>query len=121
MKTMKNLLAAVTILFAAGLFISVGAPRAQAQHKIKNPEIVAQIKGLACPFCAYGLEKKIKKMPDVAGVYVGLNEGIAQIKLKKTDDPPTQEQLKKAVKDAGFTLSKFIKYPENKTTAKNGS
>jgi len=112
MNTLKKLLTLTSIVALTVVFTSVTAQRAQAQHKIKNPDVVAHIKGLACPFCAYGLEKKLKKLPGVAEVYVGLNEGIAQLKLNKKDDPPTQKQLKKAVEDAGFTLSKFIKYPE---------
>ncbi len=33
-------------------------------------EVHVQVNGLACPFCAYGLEKKLKPLAGVAGVQV---------------------------------------------------
>lgn len=73
--------------------------------------VEAEIHGIACSFCAYGLEKKIKKMPGVGTVSVDVNEGKAVITMR---DPAVMEKepLEKVVKDAGFTLKHFsVKEP----------
>lgn len=68
--------------------------------------VEAEIHGIACSFCAYGLEKKIKKIPGVESVSVDVTQGKAVIVMK---DPAIMEKepLEKAVRDAGFTLKSF--------------
>ena len=73
--------------------------------------VEAEIHGIACSFCAYGLEKKIKKMPGVGTVSVDVIQGKAVITMR---DSATMEKepLERAVKDAGFTLKHFsVKEP----------
>ncbi len=60
------------------------------------------VDGLSCPFCAYGLEKHLKKVNGVEGVEINMKSGKATVVLK----PGTQVDdaiLKEAVKKAGFT------------------
>ncbi len=76
------------------------------QKRLENPDITIQVKGLACPFCAYGLEKKLQKLDGVKQVYIGLDEGIAQIRLEK-EKTVSDDAVKKAVRDAGFTPEKI--------------
>ena len=62
-----------------------------------------QIHGMACSFCAYGLEKKLKKVPGVESVHIDINAGIVRL----TADDHTEidkKSLRKIVKNAGFTL-----------------
>ncbi|MGH7943842.1 MAG: heavy-metal-associated domain-containing protein [Opitutaceae bacterium] len=61
-----------------------------------------QVKGLACPFCVQGLEKHLKKIPGVAGVTTSLEKGEVVVHI---EDPQkvTEDELRKAVKNAGFT------------------
>jgi len=73
-------------------------------------EIIMKVDGLACAFCAYGLEKKLKKLNGVVSVDISLNKGIVKMKVKTGTDIE-QEVLKKLVKEAGFIL-KDIKFRE---------
>ncbi len=61
-----------------------------------------EVKGLSCPFCAYGLEKKLKEIEGTTDVEIDIKEGLAMFRIAK-DKQPEKEQLRKAVKDAGFT------------------
>jgi len=62
-----------------------------------------RVDGLACPFCAYGIEKKFTKTEGVESVDVNLVEGLV---IVKTNENKTfkEEELKNIINDAGFTL-----------------
>ncbi len=66
-------------------------------------EVALRVDGLACPFCAYGIEKKILAVPGVAGVDVLLDEGFVVAVLQE-DAPFDPSAFARAVDDAGFTL-----------------
>jgi len=65
---------------------------------------VIGVDGMSCPFCAYGLEKKLRKMKDVESVTIDLNEGEAVV-VAKAGTTIKEKALRKAVKEAGFTVS----------------
>jgi len=79
--------------------VSLTAGSAMAQTKY-----VISVDGLSCPFCAYGLEKKLKKVKDVESVTIDLNEGEVVV-IAKAGATIKEESLRKAVHDAGFTVS----------------
>lgn len=87
------------------------------QQEIKNPDIRVGVDGLACPFCAYGIEKKLKKIESVDELYVNIKDGTVDLKLKK-ETMLSEEIIKKAVANAGFEV-RSIEYlnksarPEN--------
>jgi len=62
-----------------------------------------RVDGLACPFCAYGIEKKFTKTEGVDSVDIDLQKGLVIVKTRdgKTF---TEEKLKEIINDAGFTL-----------------
>jgi len=100
---MKKILRAASSLICCMFFVSSAAFAKQVAE--------AEIHGIACSFCAYGLEKKIKKMTGVATVSVDVAKGKVVITMQ---DPATLERgsLEKVVKDAGFTLKSFsVKEP----------
>lgn len=62
-----------------------------------------RVDGLACPFCAYGIEKRFSKTEGVANVEIDLKNGL--VVVKTTDGKSfTEDQLRNIVKDAGFTM-----------------
>lgn len=67
-----------------------------------------RVDGLACPYCAYGIEKKIKALDgvDMTSVEVKLNDGLV-IFQADTPEPFTEISLKTLINDAGFTLRQF--------------
>lgn len=61
-----------------------------------------EINGLACPFCAYGLEKKLKEIDGVESVEIDVEEGLAFLSMN-SNQKATKEDLEKIVTNAGFT------------------
>jgi len=73
-----------------------------AQETAEKVYIKIEVDGLSCPFCAYGLEKKLKKVTGSKDVIIELTEGEATLNVPK-DQQPAKEELETIVKDAGFT------------------
>jgi len=89
------------LLLIAGILLAAPVMSAQAQDG-RLPSATIQVDGLSCPFCAYGLEKHLKKIVGVEGVEINMKDGKAIVRLKpdvRVDDAA----LKTAVKKAGFT------------------
>jgi len=56
---------------------------------------------MACPFCAYGIEKKLRALPGARNVKVDLEGGRATFEAPA--GTVTEQQIRQAIKDAGFT------------------
>ena len=67
-------------------------------------EVILGVDGLACPFCAYGLEKKLKKVSGVSSYEVDLGGAAASVHMEK-NAVLDFTAFEDAVKKAGFTLS----------------
>ncbi len=66
-------------------------------------EIVLRVDGLACPFCAYGLEKKLQRVSGVDRVDVQMDAG--RVVLEPSPGAiVSADDLERAVSDAGFSL-----------------
>jgi len=89
--------------------VSLIAGSAMAQTKY-----VLGVDGMSCPFCAYGLEKKLKKVKDVESVTIDLNEGEVVV-IAKAGTTIKEEALHKAVKEAGFSVSSLKVETETKS------
>ncbi len=65
-----------------------------------------RVDGLACPFCAYGVEKKLKNTEGVIGVDIQINDGIVLVTVE--DGARFDEaQARRIMEEAGFTLRSF--------------
>lgn len=64
------------------------------------------VDGLACPFCAYGIEKKLSAIDGVRTVQTDIASETVTVTMvpRKTLDKATAAR---AVKDAGFTMHDF--------------
>ncbi len=60
------------------------------------------VDGMACPFCAFGVEKRLKKVKGVATIAVDMKTGTANLMAKPKVSIHYQE-VPEAIKDAGFT------------------
>ena len=91
-----------TIYIVAGLIIAVTwlwsgtLLAAGTQYNLR-------VDGLACPFCAYGIEKKLVKSEGVESVTFDLEKGLVKVKTKE-GVKLSEETIRKLVNDAGFTL-----------------
>ncbi|MBL4752073.1 MAG: heavy-metal-associated domain-containing protein [Flavobacteriales bacterium] len=101
--------AAITI---AMLFIAVIGTTStiKAQETSEKTYIKIAVDGLSCPFCAYGLEKKLKEVSGSKNISIELTEGEATMSVP-IGQQPTEEELRKIVNDAGFT-AKDIAFSE---------
>ncbi len=61
-----------------------------------------QVDGLSCPFCAYGLEKNLKKVNGIETVKIDMKTGKATVTIQANTDV-TDKSLRQAIKKAGFT------------------
>ncbi len=104
---MKILLWRPTIwrgLLAAVLLATVWVTPLQAQDA--KPVYTLYADGLACPFCAYGIEKQLIAIEGVETVETDLKAGTVTITMH--DGAPLDEPVaRKAVEAAGFTLRDF--------------
>lgn len=91
-------LAALAILFAS-------LSHSSALAEVKRVDLT--VAGLACPFCAYGLEKKLEGIEGVKSIEILLEEGIATVIFEASHIYP-HDALKRAVKEAGFTLEDIL-------------
>ncbi len=106
---MKKTIPALTMTLLA---LALSVTPMLAQEAERNPaeaeaadraDIVLRVDGLACPFCAYGLEQKLKALDAIDRVDVKLNEGEVFLVLK-ADETVEDAVLTKAVTDAGFVV-----------------
>ena len=74
---------------------------------IFSGEIIMRVDGLACAFCAYGLEKKLKRLEGVEEVRISLNEGRVWIRFKEGYSI-NEQTLRRLVKESGFVLREII-------------
>lgn len=79
-----------------------------------SPPLFAQVdsyeigvNGMACPFCAYGIEKKLSNLEGTDSLDIHIKKGT--IDLNVADDKQvTPDQIQKAVKNAGFDIRSLI-------------
>ena len=60
---------------------------------------------MSCPFCVYGVEKNLKRIPGVQSADVDLKAGRARV-LMQPGQEPDLERFREAILDAGFTPGK---------------
>ena len=63
----------------------------------------AYVDGLACPFCVYGIEKKLGQLDGVEKIESNLKTGELRIQMREGKSL-TEEQVREAVQSSGFSL-----------------
>ncbi len=86
---MKYIVASLLLLFSTSAF-------AGNQYLVK-------VEGMSCPFCAHGVEKKVKEMKGVASAEVDLKSSIVSVKMQDGIILP-EADIKQAIADAGFSF-----------------
>jgi copper chaperone CopZ len=82
------------------------AQSSQETRQVKtSKEAVVEANGMSCPFCAYGVKKHLLQLPGAEKVEVDLGKDQAVVDFAP-DSKVTDEQIKKAVRDAGFKPGK---------------
>lgn len=65
------------------------------------PSIKANVNGMVCAFCAKGIEKKLKALPQAQAVFVDLKQHIVVLELKDGQRVPLDD-FKQIIEDAGY-------------------
>ena len=68
--------------------------------------ITVHVKGLSCPFCVLGIEKRLKAISSVATISSNWGKGEMYVKLK-AGRSVSDDDLRRAIKRAGFTLGEI--------------
>ncbi len=118
---MKHLPAGLTVFLTGLMLLSLTHhAAAQAGQPFGMLEVNVQVDGLSCPFCAYGLEKKLRKVGNVASLEIHVSEGRAVLKPK----PGTSLDLaavEQAVRDGGFTPGGLTLTARGRLTQRQGT
>lgn len=62
--------------------------------------------GMACPLCVTNVDKQLMGVPGVLDVSVNLGTGEVRARLSP-ENPPTREQLARAVERSGLTVDRI--------------
>ena len=79
---------------------------ANAQGGVSEADIVIEVEGLACPFCTFGIEKKLKALDEVDTLAIHLEEGKIELRLK-ADARLSRTQIAGAIREAGFEANRI--------------
>ncbi|MGH8502940.1 MAG: heavy-metal-associated domain-containing protein [Gammaproteobacteria bacterium] len=71
-----------------------------------GPKYELGVAGLACPYCAYGLEKQFNEMEGVESIEFDLKQSRAVVQMAQGQSL-SEARAREAVEDAGFTLGSF--------------
>lgn len=66
------------------------------------PDVVVEVGGLSCPFCAYGIEKKFVEREEVDSVFVALERNEVRLWLVSGREL-SDEAVRRTVERAGFS------------------
>lgn len=87
------------LMLAALIAVSAGP-------SIAGPRYALEVDGLACPFCAYGIEKQLGRIDGVEVLETDIASGTVVVTM--TDGAILEEsRAREAVEAAGFTLRAF--------------
>ena len=91
---------AVVAALVSGLWATV-VPAQDAK-----PVYALQADGLACPFCAYGVEKQLSRVEGVEAIETDIKTGVVKVTMRE-GAALDEVTATNAVEAAGFTLRGF--------------
>lgn len=92
----------VTALFFAAFAAS--APSAFGASDVST--VKAEVNGMVCAFCAQGIEKKLKAMPQTKDVFVNLEKHMVAVEAKP-GQTIEHDKVKRDIVDAGYEVVKI--------------
>ncbi len=98
---LRRVAISVVAVVALALVASAFGAAAQAPAGDQNQAVVT-VRGMQCPFCAYGIKKHLAKLPGATRVDVELAKNQAIVTFAP-DATVTDAQIQQAVRNAGFT------------------
>ncbi|HEX8611157.1 MAG TPA: heavy metal-associated domain-containing protein [Telluria sp.] len=83
-------------------FIAI-ALLAAASSSQAAPTLKAEVNGMVCAFCAQGIEKHLRQLPQTKDVYVNLKDRVVAVEIKDGQSL-APDAVKAVVKDAGYDV-----------------
>lgn len=99
----------IVILSFAGLGLGQSVEINGEKVEVGQEDLVFEVKGLVCSFCAHGLQKGMSKLKFVdkkkytKGVYTDITHQFVKVGLKKNKEPNIDKSLT-AIQDAGYEV-----------------
>lgn len=62
-----------------------------------------RVDGLACPYCAYGIEKKLSRVEGVVSVDIDINAGVVRVTTREGVQL-SEAAMRELIAQTGFTL-----------------
>ena len=106
MKYTQHILAIFALLL---MVILNGFSQEQSANTKPQPpdQVEVQVDGMACPFCAFSLEKKLQKVQGVQSLDIRINQGKIILTIDPST-PPDTSAIRQKVIEAGFTPRKIL-------------
>lgn len=73
-----------------------------------NIQYTMRVDGMACPYCAYGIEKKLKAIEGIQNIDIDLDKGLVIVIGTESVDL-SEEKMTTLFQDAGFTFRSMEK------------
>ncbi|WP_323844333.1 heavy-metal-associated domain-containing protein [Microbulbifer magnicolonia] len=86
----------------------LGACLLAAAARADGPQYRLGVDGVACAFCAAGVEKRLKGIEGIESVEADLGKGLVVIHMREGASL-TEEQAREQVEKAGFSLRTFTR------------
>jgi len=78
-----------------------------------STQYTLRVDGMACPFCAYGIEKKLKAITGIQHIDVDLDHGLVVV-IGDDHVKLSNQQMTTLFRDAGFTFRSMEKTTREK-------
>lgn len=77
------------------------------EHPLPADQAEVHIQGMACPFCVFNVEKKLREVPGVRSVVTDLESGVSRVEFQGEEAVAPEALWRKAEK-SGFTPRKVV-------------
>ncbi len=94
---MRQAMKIIIILFVLGISTSLA----------QSNEVKVRVDGLSCPFCAYGLEKKLNDLDGVESINIDFEEGLVVLQVTDSENI-SEEEIRTNIEKAGFTPKEIV-------------
>lgn len=75
--------------------------------------VEVRVDGLSCPFCAYGLEKRLTEIEGVVDLNIDVPKGLVTFAISE-GNTVAEQVIDQAIRDAGFTPREIKMYTAEK-------
>ncbi len=94
---MKHIIRIFIILILLGISTSLA----------QSHEVKVRVDGLSCPFCAYGLEKKLNDLDGVDSIFIDFEEGLVLMQITDSENR-SEGEIRTKIEEAGFTPKEIV-------------